>query len=347
MSSLIRVHFPGLKSGGLDPSRSAVDLARALLVPGVPGDDSAWGRRFHSFYSQARDYFTAVPADEAQLFFYPYVYAPGEEADAAALEAKQRGVPCIFVSVGDDPAPPRMPAAGLLFRHSIFANERRPHEHAWPAVADDCLRPHGGRVVERHKGARPSVGFRGFVGSAAQRLAYRLVGRGRKADGLAFRANVLRRLSRNRKIETVFTRLNHFSLGAQGILSHDAALAEKTWSNYVSSLLATDYTLCLRGAGNFSYRFYETLAAGRIPVFVNTRCVLPFEEQIPWKQHCVWVEEADLDQIGDHIAEFHDRMSDADFVARQQANRQLWLDWLTLLGFYRKVFPLVIDGTIR
>ena len=35
-------------------------------------------------------------------------------------------------------------------------------------------------------------------------------------------------------------------------------------------MLASPYILCVRGAGNYSARFYEALALGRIPVLVNT-----------------------------------------------------------------------------
>ena len=40
------------------------------------------------------------------------------------------------------------------------------------------------------------------------------------------------------------------------------------------------FTFCYRGAGNFSYRFYETLMMGRIPILVNTDCVFPFEDKV-------------------------------------------------------------------
>ena len=56
----------------------------------------------------------------------------------------------------------------------------------------------------------------------------------------------------------------------------DAQLQART--GYVENLVASDYVLCARGAGNFSYRLYETLSCGRIPVFVDTDCVLPHED---------------------------------------------------------------------
>lgn len=43
-----------------------------------------------------------------------------------------------------------------------------------------------------------------------------------------------------------------------------------------------------RGNGNFSMRFYQTLAAGRIPVLTNTDMVLPFEDKINWRDHIIF-----------------------------------------------------------
>ena len=47
---------------------------------------------------------------------------------------------------------------------------------------------------------------------------------------------------------------------------------------FVNNILGSDYTVCMRGGGNFSVRFYETLSLGRIPVFIDTDCLLPWHE---------------------------------------------------------------------
>ena len=42
---------------------------------------------------------------------------------------------------------------------------------------------------------------------------------------------------------------------------------------------------------------YETLALGRIPVFINTDCTLPFSNIIEWDKHVVWIEKEDIINI--------------------------------------------------
>jgi hypothetical protein len=63
---------------------------------------------------------------------------------------------------------------------------------------------------------------------------------------------------------------------------------------YAQNLAASDYVLCCRGSGNYSYRLYETLCMGRIPIFINTDCILPAESAIDWRRSCVWVDESEL-----------------------------------------------------
>ena len=74
--------------------------------------------------------------------------------------------------------------------------------------------------------------------------------------------------------------------------------------------------MCQRG-GNFSYRFYETLSCGRIPVFVDTDCVLPADDLVDWQKICVWVDESELDEISDRVAGFHSALSPSDFTEMQ------------------------------
>lgn len=82
--------------------------------------------------------------------------------------------------------------------------------------------------------------------------------------------------------------------------------------------------------GNFSVRLYETLMMGRIPVFVNTDCLLPFEDKINWKNHVVWVEWKDKNKIAEILSDFHKNISIQDFEKMQLKNRRLWKETLSV-----------------
>ncbi|MGI9192868.1 MAG: exostosin domain-containing protein [Chitinophagaceae bacterium] len=146
------------------------------------------------------------------------------------------------------------------------------------------------------------------------------------------RAQLLKSLEANTQIDTRFIYREHYRGGA-----NTAEEREKTTLEYYENLRESQYVVCIRGGGNFSVRFYQTLLMGRIPVFVNTNCLLPFEDQIPWKQHVVWVEWHEREKIAEKILQFHQQHTPESLKALQEANRSIWLNDLSLPGMLRKI----------
>lgn len=52
-------------------------------------------------------------------------------------------------------------------------------------------------------------------------------------------------------------------------------LTEQIITDFEENMKNSHFIICQRGTGNFSMRFYETLASGRIPILVNTDMQLP------------------------------------------------------------------------
>lgn len=71
-------------------------------------------------------------------------------------------------------------------------------------------------------------------------------------------------------------------------------------------------------------------------MFVNSDCVLPFEERIEWKRHMVWLEPEELATGADRIVRFHEALGAQGFRRLQQENRRLWEDWLRPEAFFRR-----------
>jgi hypothetical protein len=304
--------------------------------------DNAWNVRYRELFEAAQRHFVAVDLDHAQVVFYPHMYTDCPPTREAIQLARSRGLPLVFLRTGDWPDPIQLPY-GVVYRHSIFASERAPGELAMPAFCEDMLLAHAGRVTVRKKQTVPTVGFRGYVGNRLMHAAYRLLGRKQKALGLELRARLLDKLSRRVDIACHFWRSDRFMGGTAGILNPDPRVAARVRGDYIQSLLDSDYTLCVRGAGNFSYRFYEVLSAGRIPVYVNTDAILPYEGEIDWKRHCVWVEADEMDRIGERVLDFHRSLDENAFEELQRSNRRLWGERLTPLTFYRSVLTKAVE----
>ena len=147
------------------------------------------------------------------------------------------------------------------------------------------------------------------------------------------RGYVLKKLQQFTNVETNFILRKQYRAGVK-----ENKDTHQTTLEFYKNIHQSDYVLCIRGAGNFSVRFYETLAMGRIPVFINTDCSLPLDKTIPWRTHVVWVEYRERHRVAQKVTEFHQALSETDFIALQRANRNLWKDYLTLGGFFKTFF---------
>jgi len=76
------------------------------------------------------------------------------------------------------------------------------------------------------------------------------------------------------------------------------------------------YVVCPRGTENYSFRIYEALNRGRVPVIIDTDVVLP--KEIDWDRLSVRVPYEQLDSIYDIIARDYHARSAEEFVARQE-----------------------------
>ena len=85
---------------------------------------------------------------------------------------------------------------------------------------------------------------------------------------------------------------------------------------YARHMADTTYVLCPRGAENFSYRLYETLKFGRVPVLIDTDMVLP--GGMDWDELVVRVPYSRLSKIGEIVAQDYRNRSAAEFILRQR-----------------------------
>ena len=315
--------------------------------------------RFDRYADAGRSFFEMSSLAEADFVVMP---APWErvmhnkEARALALQfaskSKQAGKRIVVYFCSDSNTEVPIENAVIL-RTSFFSSTRRFNEFALPAWSEDLLdRYAGGSLPVRKKGEKPVVGFCGHAKTPtlkwkAQNLWRNTVkptGAENRQEsmpllGATIRARALRALADSSAVETNFIVRDRFHGGAllpDGGVDFDRM--QMTRLEFVQNLVESDYILCVRGAGNFSYRLYETLCCGRIPVFINTDCVLPYDFAIDWSKYCVWVEQTELPSLADKVAEFHRNLSPEDLEDLQHNCRKLWEQWLSPQGFFANFF---------
>ena len=243
----------------------------------------------------------------------------------------------IYVLVGGDygKVHPRFSHV-IYYRMGGFKTQLDEKNRAFFPLLSDHLQGFFNRdeIILREKKEKPTVGFCGHTSSSTIKYLYeklkltqinaqRLFAGDTNFEPLfssAFeRYKILESLRDAPEVETNFLFRDKYRAGA--VTEEER---HKTALEYFSNIIESDYVLCLRGAGNFSVRLYETLLMGRIPVFINTDCLLPLEDEIDWKKHVVWIEWQDRRKVTEKIVDFHRRMTGEEFIQRQKSNREIW-----------------------
>lgn len=150
------------------------------------------------------------------------------------------------------------------------------------------------------------------------------------------RYKYLKRLEKNKNIQTNITYRERYRAGVKTNRSTD-----KTTYEFYENINTSDYIFNLRGAGNFSVRFYQTLAMGRIPVLIDTDCLLPLEGIIDWTQHCIRIPQGKEHLLEKKLVEFHKNLNQEKFEEIQANNRKLWEEYLTLTSFFARIHDLI------
>jgi len=84
-------------------------------------------------------------------------------------------------------------------------------------------------------------------------------------------------------------------------------------------------TLCPRGFGVQSIRFFETLSAGRIPILISDYYCLPLENRIDYSSILFKIDESEVLKLRDRVAEFFKLNTMEDLRQKANAARDIWV----------------------
>lgn len=265
----------------------------------------------------------------------------------SVIAARTRGVRTIGFWCGDHDC-----IAGVdgisIYAQSTLRSRRNGEIETLPAWAADMLEKyHAGKLPPIVNGDRPTVSFCGnSFGAATTQMAklHRFLwGIGRCViKGTAFcrphiRARTIETCIEDRRIEARFSLKNAGWRGFTFAGRPEPMDLEKDQSVFAQNLFSSIYALCVRGEGNFSYRLYEVLSAGRIPVIVDSDTLMPLHDEIDWRDVAVWVTKPE-DTARAVLRHFRSRTSD-ELLEIQHSILRIWRDRLRP----EKWFPMILN----
>jgi hypothetical protein len=271
-------------------------------------------------------------------------------ANAAARQAKVHGKRLLVFYWSDPPDPVPLEGA-VVFRTSL---ERGPltgvSEFCQPGWYEDPVRWCEGGWTPPSFAAKPRISFCGHSVERAGRrkeAAWRLKELARTALGarherferlrrtpIELRREVLRTLAKSRAVDTDFVVRERFYGGASATGRWDFAKKTEVRREYVANIMGSPYVACMRGAGNYSYRYFETLACGRIPLVIDTGGGIPYDFEVDWRARGPWVPVEEFRRAPQYLLEFHRRFDAHSLAEFCRENRELSRRWLSPEGFF-------------
>jgi hypothetical protein len=330
--------------------------------------DSKFNREaFNQYLQRGQEYFQLTGLADCQVIVFPYDYSDvlnnmgvykGEIANYS-LASKQSGKP-VIIFFSHDPEFREEEVKDFsnyyVFHTSFLKSKSSERIMVYPSFVNDTL-----TAYPASEGAEssPSIGFCGFAPPLGLPFSKRYVKESSKLwlyrlrlhrfirlnYSAAYRAEALSCIIKTKKLQKniILREFSGFD-GRRGMFIGDNdEFYNRIRQEYFSNLNSCNYTLCARGNGNFSIRFYETMCHGKIPVIIDSDSPLPFTGFINWEKHSVIVKENELKDIEGKILQFHFSHSGKELEDVKRGNRKIWEDYLSADGFFSKLHLLMKD----
>ncbi|MBW4451462.1 MAG: glycosyltransferase family 47 protein [Nostoc indistinguendum CM1-VF10] len=326
----------------------------------IPNQKYPWNRIHHNYIEIGNSLFNMTSLKEADLAIMPANWRAirgeswrdkvNKQAQDISMQFAEKvannGKELVVFFAGDCCAEKVPIKNATIIRPAVYRSQKRQKDIIIPALVEDYVKEYlGGLISIRQKSAKPVVGFCGLAQRDSWNLKLKtftyhglMLSKSLKLGVSPYKGKILRNQAMRRLAESPSLVNTNFIIteGSESVYltTQDPDKRQKTRAEFVKNMVESDYNLCCRGSANYSIRLYETLSCGRIPVFIDTDCVLPYDSVIDWKKYCVWIDEKEIPYIAEKVAEFHSNISDKEFVDLQHECRKLWKNWLSSEGFF-------------
>lgn len=279
-------------------------------------------------------------ARDADIVIAPHEYAdllkhPAQFEQYRSL-ARDAGKRLLLSAYQDDNSPIRVGGAVVL-RPGAYKSKLAPNEVIMPPYIEDIGKIHG--ILPLGKGDTPAVGFVGKAGFGGMRERVRyalrnfILRHGAEREGLYFRRRALEVLKSDSRIQLSAIVRSSFSANRKTVeIPPEVARRE-----YVDNIKNNLFILAPRGDGNFSFRFFEALSAGRIPVLVETDNALPLEDRIKYDEFIVRCPSRSMSELPERIYRFWADRSDSELRDAQRKAREVFERYLYAPAFFRTI----------
>lgn len=253
------------------------------------------------------DHVEYTSMEDADYFVYHDKFNDGvAEFIETTQSFKHKPILAFYNDDDSRPISKNLPNNLHVFRTSINREFQKNNEHALPAWSADLLGDCNSISI-RDKRDKPVVSFCGALTHPC-------------------RLHAINTLANNDKIKTSFIIRNSFWGGN----IHDPILREE----YINNMRESDIVLCCRGAGNFSFRLYECMSLGKIPLILDTDLALPCSDVIDWEKTFIITQGDDINNV---VNTFWENIQPTYYEKLQKHTRHLYNSLISPAGLTKYI----------
>jgi hypothetical protein len=115
------------------------------------------------------------------------------------------------------------------------------------------------------------------------------------------------------------------------------SISDENLQNFLDITSRSIFSLCPRGYGKSSFRLYEVMQLGSIPVFIYDQKWIPFEDEIDWNEFCVLIDAKNIQNIDTILSGYT-----PDRIKQMQDNLyNYWVDNFTMKSIFKKIIKRI------
>jgi hypothetical protein len=118
-----------------------------------------------------------------------------------------------------------------------------------------------------------------------------------------------------------------------------AHVPKNNFEEFIDTTLRSEFSLCPRGYGKQSFRFYEVMQLNSIPVFVYNGDWFPFDKYVDWNSFSVVIHENDIGTLKDKLKSY----SEEDKKKMLEKGKEVYKEYFTMEGMSKNILRYLQD----
>ncbi len=110
-------------------------------------------------------------------------------------------------------------------------------------------------------------------------------------------------------------------------------VSQKNFALFKILTTKSKFTLCPRGYGKTSFRLYEVMQLGSVPVYISDEHYLPWTDELDWNEFCVLIKPNQIDSLKDILESY----TDSQINKMVTIGQQIYNNYFSLEGVAKQI----------